>query len=190
MTPNGQRIGYVRVSSGDQNPARQLEGVPLDRVFTEAASAKDTDRPKLQELLGYAREGDVVVVHSMDRLARNVHDLLTLVKGMTAKGIAVEFRKENLSFTGNDSSVSHLMLTVLGAVAQFERDLIRERQREGIEAAKKRGVYRGRKKKLAGERLEELHSRAAGPECKAALAREFGISRETLYQYLRQRPAG
>lgn len=186
MAPAGQRIGYVRVSSGDQNTARQLEGVPLDRVFTEAASAKDTDRPKLQELLGYAREGDVVVVHSMDRLARNVHDLLTLVKGMTAKGIAVEFRKENLSFTGNDSSISHLMLTVLGAVAQFERDLIRERQREGIEAAKKRGVYRGRRKALTPEQAAELARRAAAGESKSELAREAGVSRETLYQHLRQ----
>ncbi|MBX9624002.1 MAG: recombinase family protein [Gemmataceae bacterium] len=136
--------------------------------------------------MGYAREGDVVVVHSMDRLARNVHDLLTLVKGMTAKGIAVEFRKENLSFTGNDSSISHLMLTVLGAVAQFERDLIRERQREGIEAAKKRGVYRGRRKALTPEQAAELARRAAAGESKSELAREAGVSRETLYQHLRQ----
>jgi DNA invertase Pin-like site-specific DNA recombinase len=182
----GQRIGYIRVSSEEQNPERQLEGEVLDRVFVERASGKDTKRPKLQEMLDYAREGDVVVVHSMDRLARNVDDLRRLVQTLTSDGIGVEFRKENLTFTGNDSSMSHLMLTVLGAVAQFERDLIRERQREGIALAKARGVYRGRNKKLSPERASELVERAAVPsQCKATLAREFGVSRETLYQYLR-----
>jgi DNA invertase Pin-like site-specific DNA recombinase len=185
MAPKGQRIGYIRISSEDQNPERQLEGESLDRVFVERASGKDTKRPKLQEMLDYAREGDVVVVHSMDRLARNVDDLRRLVQTLTSDGIGVEFRKENLTFTGNDSSMSHLMLTVLGAVAQFERDLIRERQREGIALAKARGVYRGRNKKLSPERASELVQRAAVlGQCKATLAREFGISRETLYQYL------
>lgn len=182
----GQRIGYIRVSSADQNPERQLEGESLDRVFVELASGKDTQRPKLQEMLDYAREGDVVVVHSMDRLARNVDDLRRLVQTLTSQGISVEFRKENLTFTGNDSSMSHLMLTVLGAVAQFERDLIRERQKEGIALAKAKGVYRGRKKALSPERAAELVRRAVPGQCKAALAREFEISRETLYGYLRQ----
>jgi DNA invertase Pin-like site-specific DNA recombinase len=187
VTGKGQRIGYIRVSSEEQNPERQLDGDSLDRVFVERASGKDSGRPKLQEMLDYAREGDVVVVHSMDRLARNVDDLRRLVQTLTSQGITVEFRKENLKFTGNDTSMSHLMLTVLGAVAQFERDLIRERQREGIVLAKAKGVYRGRKKKLSPERAVELVQRAVGPsQCKAALAREFEISRETLYQYLRQ----
>lgn len=185
----GQRIGYIRVSSDDQNPERQLEGESLDRAFVERASGKDTQRPKLQEMLGYAREGDVVVVHSMDRLARNVDDLRRLVHTLTSQGISVEFRKENLTFTGNDSSMSHLMLTVLGAVAQFERDLIRERQKEGIALAKARGVYRGRKKALSPERAEEVVRRAELGECKAELAREYNISRETLYGYLRQAKA-
>ena len=190
MTPKGQRIGYVRVSTEDQNPERQLEGVLLDRVFIERASGKDTKRPKLQEMLEYAREGDAVVVHSMDRLARNVDDLRRLVEALTSRGISVEFRKENLSFTGNDGSMAHLMLTILGAVAQFERDLIRERQREGIALAKARGVYRGRNKALTADRAAELVRRAGAGECKAALAREFTISRETLYQYLRHANAG
>jgi DNA invertase Pin-like site-specific DNA recombinase len=187
----GQRIGYVRVSSGDQNPERQLDGVDLDRVFVERASGKDTDRPRLQELQTYAREGDVVVVHSMDRLARNVDDLRRLVQDFTRRGIVVAFRKEALTFTGDDGPMSQLLLTMLGAVAQFERDLIRERQREGIEAAKRRGVYRGRRKALSAEQSAELARRAASGESKAALAREAGVSRETLYQYLRraQRPA-
>ena len=190
MTAKGQRIGYIRVSTEDQNPQRQLDGVELDRVFVERASGKDTDRPQLQELRKYAREGDTVAVHSMDRLARNVDDLRRLVQDFTGRGVIVQFLKESLTFTGDDSPMSQLLLTMLGAVAQFERDLIRERQREGIEAAKRRGVYRGRKKKLDGARLEELRRRAAAHESKAALAREFEISRETLYQYIRERQPG
>jgi len=189
MTAKGQRIGYVRVSSEDQNPDRQLEGEMLDRLFVEKASGKDTSRPVLQEMRNYTREGDTIVVHSMDRLARNVDDLRQFVQELTKSGIAVEFRKENLTFTGQDSSMSHLMLSVLGAVAQFERDLIRERQREGISLAKQRGVYRGRRKKLSSAQMEELVRRAQAGESKAALAREFKISRETLYQSLRQPPA-
>lgn len=186
MAGKGQRIGYVRVSSEDQNPERQLDGVDLDRVFVERASGKDTDRPQLQELRQYVRDGDTLVVHSMDRLARNVDDLRRLVQEFTRRGIVVEFRKEALTFTGDDSPMSQLLLTMLGAVAQFERDLIRERQREGIEAAKRRGVYHGRRKALTPEQAGELARRAADGESKAALAREAGISRETLYQYLRR----
>jgi len=186
MAANGQRIGYIRISSEDQNPDRQLEGQTLDRVFLDKASGKDAQRPALQAMRNYIREGDTVVVHSMDRLARNVEDLLGLVNEFTSDGIVVEFVKDNLRFTGRDSPMSQLMLTVLGAVAQFERDLIRERQREGIALAKQRGVYRGRNRKLSAEQVPELVRRAVAGESKAALAREYGISRETLYQYLRQ----
>src|SRR5262249_43672689 len=149
MTLKGHRIGYVRVSSQDQNPERQLDGVPLDKVFVERASGKDTQRPTLQEMSGYAREGDTVVVHSMDRLARNVDDHRRRVQTLSGKGVNVEFRKETLTFTGDDSPMSQLLLTMLGAVAQFERDLIRERQKEGIALAKARGVYFGRNRKLS-----------------------------------------
>lgn len=189
MSGKGQRIGYVRVSTLDQNAERQLEGVQLDRLFTDRASGKDTDRPQLKALLAYAREGDTIVIHSMDRLARNVDDLRRIVQEQTRRGIRVQFIKENLLFTGEDSPMANLMLTVLGAVGQFERELIRERQREGIALAKQRGVYRGRKRALSPERIAELRARVAGGEKKARLAREFGISRETLYQYLRAAPA-
>src|SRR5690606_28953467 len=113
---------------------------------------KDTDRPQLKALLAYAREGDTIVIHSMDRLARNVDDLRRVVQEQTRRGIRVQFLKENLLFTGEDSPMANLMLTVLGAVGQFERELIRERQREGIALAKQRGVYRGRKRALSPER--------------------------------------
>lgn len=182
----GQRVGYIRVSTIDQNTERQLEGIKLDRTFTDRASGKDTKRPQLEAMLQFVREGDTVVVHSMDRLARNVDDLRRLVIGLTQRGIRVEFVNEALAFTGDDSPMANLLLTMLGAVAQFERELIKERQREGIAVAKQRGVYRGRKRSLTAERAAELRKRVDAGEKKAAVARAFGISRETLYQYLHQ----
>lgn len=181
----GQRVGYVRVSSFDQNPERQLEQVQVDKVFTDKASGKYTLRPQLDALLAFVREGDTVVVHSMDRLARNLDDLRRLVQKLTQRSVRIEFVKEHLTFTGEDSPMANLMLSVMGAFAEFERALIRERQREGIALAKQRGAYRGRKKALSSEQGAELRQRAAAGEQKATLAREFGISRETLYQYLR-----
>ena len=182
---HGQRIGYIRVSSFDQNPERQLEQVQVDKVFTDKASGKDTQRPELDTLLSFVREGDTVVVHSMDRLARNLDDLRRLVQKLTKRGVRIEFVKESLTFTGEDSPMANLMLSVMGAFAEFERALIRERQREGISLAKQRGAYRGRKKALSPEQVAELRQRAAAGEQKTKLARDFGISRETLYQYLR-----
>jgi DNA invertase Pin-like site-specific DNA recombinase len=181
----GHRIGYIRVSSFDQNPERQLEQVEVSKVFTDKASGKDTERPALEQLLAFVREGDTVVVHSMDRLARNLDDLRRLVQQLTQRGVRIEFVKECLTFTGEDSPMANLLLSVMGAFAEFERALIRERQREGIALAKQRGAYRGRKKALTPERVAELRRRVAAGEKKARLAGEFGISRETIYQYLR-----
>ena len=181
----GQRIGYVRVSSFDQNPERQLEHIDVSKVFTDKASGKDVQRPELERLLTFVREGDTVVVHSMDRLARNLDDLRRIVQGLTQRGVRIEFVKEGLTFTGEDSPMANLMLSVMGAFAEFERALIRERQREGIALAKQRGAYRGRKRALLPEQVAELRQRVAVGEQKATLSREFGISRETLYQYLR-----
>jgi len=181
----GQRVGYIRVSSFDQNPERQLEAVPLDRVFTDRASGKDTHRPALEQLLAFVREGDVLVVHSMDRLARNLGDLRRLVSELTGRGIRIEFLKEGLTFTGEDSPMVKLLLSVMGAFGEFERALIRERQREGIAIARKNGKYKGRKPALTAEKIQDLKERVAAGEKKAVIAREFGISRETLYQYLK-----
>ena len=141
-----QTVAYIRVSSVQQNTDRQLVGIERDKEFIEKVSAKDTKRPQLKALLEHVRDGDTVVVHSMDRLARNTKDLLEIVEGLKIKGVSVRFVKENLSFTaGADNSMSNLMLTMLGAVAQFERELMLERQREGIESAKQKGLYKGRK---------------------------------------------
>lgn len=185
----GQQIGYVRVSTEDQNSARQLEGVTMERVFEDKASGRDTGRPGLSACLSHVREGDVLHVHSMDRLARSLDDLRRLVRELTTRGVKVTFHKEGLTFTGNDDPMANLLLSMLGAVAEFERSLIRERQREGIAIAKSKGVYKGRRASLTSEERASLLSRAAGGESKAALAREFGISRETVYQYVKRRTA-
>jgi DNA invertase Pin-like site-specific DNA recombinase len=181
----GQRIGYVRVSTLDQNEKRQLEGQVLDRVFMDKASGRDTARPQLTELLRFVRDGDTLVVHSMDRLARNLDDLRALVQELTRRGVRVEFVKEGLVFTGEDSPMANFMLSVMGAFAEFERSLIRERQREGIALAKQRGAYKGRKKSLTPARAGEMVQRAGNGIPKAVLASDYGISRETVYQYLR-----
>ncbi len=181
----GQRIGYIRVSTFDQNPERQLEGIQVDRTFTEKASGKDVNREQLEVLMTFVRTGDTVVVHSMDRLARNLDDLRRIVQFLTKNGVRIEFIKENLTFTGEDSPMANLMLSVMGAFAEFERALIRERQREGIALAKQRGAYRGRKRALSDADISALKFRVAAGEKKAQVARDFGISRETLYQYLR-----
>lgn len=181
----GEKVGYVRVSSFDQNPERQLENIDLDKIYTDKASGKDVNRPELQELIDYVRDGDTVVVHSMDRLARNLDDLRKLVCQFNGKQVKVQFLKENLIFSGDDSAMSTLLLSIMGAFAEFERSLIRERQLEGIALAKKRGAYRGRKKCLNDEEVEKLKSRVVTGESKSDIARDFGISRETLYQYLK-----
>jgi len=184
-----KRIAYVRVSTVDQNPERQLASIKSespDKTFTDKCSGKDTKRPQLEAMLSFVREGDTVVVHSLDRLGRNVDDLRKLVTDLNSRGVAVQFLKENLTFNGDDSdtSLSKLMFNMLASFAEFERSLIRERQREGIALAKKAGVYRGRKPSLTAEQADDLRKRVAAGEKKAGLAREFGISRETLYAYL------
>jgi DNA invertase Pin-like site-specific DNA recombinase len=181
---SGQQVGYIRVSTLLQNTARQLEGVALDHVFEDKASGKDTARPALKDCMTHVRAGDTLHIHSMDRLARNVDDLRRIVKELTAKRVVVRFHKEGLTFTGEDSPMANLLLTMLGAVAEFERSLIVERQREGIAIAKDRGIYKGRKQSLTPDRAAELRKRALAGEKKAILAREFGISRESVYQYL------
>lgn len=185
---NGHQIAYRRVSAEDQTTARQLEGMTFDFEFEDKASGKDTERPGLAACLQHLRAGDVLHVHSMDRLARSLDDLRRLVKDLTAKGVRVRFHKESQEFTGEDSPMANLMLSMLGAVAEFERALIRERQREGIAVAKAKGVYKGRKASLSPDRRAILRARAAEGESKAALAREFGISRETVYQYIKIQP--
>jgi DNA invertase Pin-like site-specific DNA recombinase len=181
----GQQIAYRRVSSIDQNTERQLDGLKFSAEFEDKCSGKDTSRPALQAMLKHVRSGDTIHVHSMDRISRNLVDLLTLVKDLTGRGVRIQFHKENLTFTGEDSPMSNMMLQIMGAVAEFERAMIRERQREGIRIAQAKGTYRGRKAALSAAKAQELRSRASLPGAnKAALAQEFGITRQTMYSYL------
>jgi DNA invertase Pin-like site-specific DNA recombinase len=180
-----QQIGYVRVSTVEQNTARQLDGVAIDRTFEDKASGKDTKRPQLEACLSHLREGDTLHVHSMDRLSRNLDDLRRVVKDLTGRGVVVHFHKENLIFSGESSPMANLLLSMLGAVAEFERAIIRENQREGIAKAKAEGRYKGRAPALTPERIQELRARVAAGEGKTALATEFKISRQTLYANLK-----
>lgn len=191
ITATGKRIGYVRVSSADQNDARQLDGLALDKVFTDKASGKDTNRPQLMAMLEFVRDGDHIYVHSMDRLSRSLRDLQEVVERLTAKGITIAFVKEGLTFeppaTGADAhktAYSTLMLQLLGAVCQFERALIKERQREGIAIAKTKRLYKGRKPKLDKVGVESLQRMAAEGVSKVDIATKLGISRASVYSYL------
>ncbi|KSU60786.1 MULTISPECIES: recombinase family protein [unclassified Gordonia (in: high G+C Gram-positive bacteria)] len=178
----GQIIGYQRVSTADQNTARQLDGIDIDKTFIDHASGKDTDRPQLAACLEYLREGDELVVHSMDRLARSLVDLRRITDELTERGISVRFVKEGMTFTRDESDpCSVLMLSVMGAVAEFERSLILERQREGIAIAKAEGRYTGRKPSLTDAQAQQVVARLGEGEAAAALAREFGVSRATIY---------
>lgn len=186
MTPaNGHDVGYVRVSSFSQNLDRQLDGVNLEKIFEEKASAKDSKRPVLQECISYLRSGDCLHVHSIDRLARNLIDLQNIVNALNDKGVSVNFHKENMIFTGSDKNpMNKLMLQMMGAFAEFERALIKERQREGIAKAKQMGKQIGRKPVLDAEKVEEIKARILNGEAKSVLAKEYGISRQTLYSAL------
>lgn len=178
----GQVVGYARVSTADQNLDRQREALgDADRVFEEKASAKDRERPVLAEMLAYVREGDTVVVKSPDRLARSTRDLLDLLSELKDKGVAVRFSDSPALDTGTAQGT--FMLTVLGAVAELERELIAERRAEGIALAKKAGKY-DRGPKLSAEQIAVARQRVTEGVPKAVVARDLGVSRQTLYDAL------
>ena len=179
----GQQVGYIRVSSIDQNTVRQLDGLSLDKTFTEKLSGKDTQRPVLQECLAYIRDGDTLHVHSIDRLARNAKDLLNLVEEMIGKGVNLKFHKNNLTFSPDSKDhMAKLQLTMLAAFAEFERELIKERQREGIAIAKAAGKYAMRRK-ITDELIAEAKARTERGESLSRVAKDLKVSRETLYKY-------
>lgn len=183
------RIGYVRVSSLDQNPDRQIEDLKaqqVEKIFMDKISGKSTDRPELQKMLSFIREGDTLIVHSLDRLARNLGDLLGMVEDLTNRGISIRFIAERLDFeAGKDASpTSKLMLSMVGAFAEFERSMIKRRQQEGISLAKERGVYTGRKRSVSDETLQKVKDMVQQgiPLAKAATLNH--VSRSTVYRYL------
>lgn len=178
-------MAYVRVSSALQNEARQLETLnEADRVFTDKMSGSSTGRPALSEMLAYVREGDTVRVASLDRLARNMRDMLALVEALTNEGVTVEFVKENLTFNGQDSAMSKMLLGIFASISEWERATIRERQAEGIAIAKAKGVYKGRKPSLTPQQIAEAQQTIGTGVPKAEVARRLGVSRQTLYSAL------
>lgn len=181
----GQKVGYIRVSSEDQNISRQLEGLEFDRKFIDKYTGKVLDRPEFSQMMKYVREGDHVYVHSMDRLARNLLDLRKTIEELTQRKVTIHFIKENLIFTGDDSPMSMLLLSMMGAFAEFELKLIKERQKEGIRLAKERGVYVGRKKMLNEDQIREVHRLAKEGHKKTKIAEMFNMSREGVYKYLK-----
>ena len=179
------QVGYIRVSTETQNTTRQLEDIEIDKLFVDYASGKSLERPKLNECLSFVREGDTLIIHSMDRLARNLVDLRNIVEMLTQKGVAVQFVKENLTFNNQNNPISQLLLSVMGAFAEFERALINERQKEGITAAKKRGVYTGRKRKLTAEQLQIIQKQICNKEkTPAECAKEYNLNPSTIYRSL------
>lgn len=181
--PTGKVVGYVRVSTADQNPARQIEAIgPVDKLFEEQESGKSrTKRGELAKMLDYVREGDVVRIQSPDRLARSTRDLLDLLDAFVEKDVKVEFIDNPALNVGTPQG--EFMLTVLAAIAQLERHLILERQREGIAIAKAKGVYR-KKPSLTHEQVDDAKKRVAEGVTKARVARDLGVSRQTLYEAL------
>lgn len=189
---SGQIVGYVRVSSNEQNPARQLVAIgAVDEIFTDRISGKSrSERPELDRMLRHVRRGDTVRVSSMDRLARSVIDLTQIIHELNGKEVEVEFTTERLTFApGAEDPFAMFQLHMLGAVAQLERSLIKERQREGIDLARARGVYQGRARKLTPRQVAEAHDMVATGVPKARVARELGCSRRVLYDVLQARGA-
>lgn len=196
-TQKVQTVGYIRVSSLDQNTDRQLDGIVLDKIFTDKMTGSTKERPQLTAMLDYVRYGDTVVVHSLDRLARNFDDLLTIIKRLTQKGVTFKSLQENIAINGtNTSPMDTLILHIFGAIAQFNRSLIREAQKEGIVKAKQKGVYKGRKSVLTQDTVAQIEHLLAKRNSSVDeykkishtdIARQVGISKSSLYRYLQTR---
>lgn len=199
-TQKVQTVGYIRVSTAEQNTDRQLDGIALDRIFTDKMTGSIKDRPQLQAMLDYVRYGDTVVVHSLDRLARSLEDLISIINQLNQKGVSFKSIKDNLTFDGvNNSPMDKFFLHILGAVSELERTLIRERQKEGIEKAKKKGVYKGRKSVLTTDTIAQIESLLAERNSSVEnyktmsntdIAKQVGISKSSLYRYLDKREKG
>mgnify|MGYP000473994593 CR=1 FL=1 len=182
----GQHIGYIRVSTAEQNTGRQLQGIELDKVFEDRVSGKDTKRKQLQACLDYIREGDTLHVHSLDRLARSLHDLERLVSKLVNSGITVKFHKENMVFDQkNSNSMGKLLFQILGAFAEFERNMTRERQMEGIAKAKQEGRHLGRKPKLSKKQEQEVLDLIEQGHKKSEVARMYNIGRTSVYNIVK-----
>lgn len=185
----GENIAYIRVSTVEQNEQRQIDGLKkynIDKWFTEKVSAKDTNRPKLQEMMDYIRKGDTVYIHDFSRLARSTKDLLEIVDYFQEKGVNLVSNKENLD---SSTPTGKLMLTMIGAINEFERQNLLERQREGIAVAKEQGKYKGRQvKEIDNSDFERFYEDYKSRKItKSALAQKLNISRPTLDKLLKDK---
>lgn len=186
---SGKQVGYIRVSTASQKTDRQLDGVVLDKVFEERVSARNAgSREMLKHCLDYLREHDILHVHSIDRLARNMSDLLSIVDDLVKRDVTIRFHSEGLTFAPQkEDPMASLMLHMLGAFAEFERSLIGQRRKEGLEVARKRGKQIGRRKSLSDEDLLAIALKLSKGASKSDLAKEYGVSRTTLYTALYNR---
>ena len=176
-------FNYKRVSTVIQNTERQLQDVPCDRLYEDKLSGKDTNRPEFQTMMNNLRFGDVINVHSLDRVGRNTKDILEIVQQVKDKGCVIHFHKENLKFDGTKTDMySELLLTILAGFSAFERNIILERQREGIAIAKEKGVYKGRKSKLTKEQVNTMKIDFENGLAKTEIAKKYGITRAYVYQ--------
>ena len=180
-------FNYLRVSTILQNTERQLLDVPCDRTYEDKASGKDTNREQFQLMMSNLRSGDVVNVHSLDRVGRNTKDILNLVETIKEIGATIKFHKENLTFDGSKSDLySDLMLTILSGFAQFERNIILERQREGIAIAKMNGKYKGGKQKFKSSDKEEIKKLIEEGVSISQISRTMNCSRPTIYKVINE----
>ena len=183
----GVKVGYIRVSSYEQNPARQevlMKELGVEKLFLDKLSGKDTKRPQLQAMLDYVREGDTVVIESLSRLGRSVKDLIEINEELTKKGVALESKKEKIETL---TASGRLMFNVIASIAQFEREIMLERQREGIAIAKAAGKYKGRKEISKPENWDEVISKWKVREITATKAMEdLGLKRTTIYKLLKE----
>lgn len=184
-----QTIGYKRVSTIDQNPDNQLPGFVLDKVFIDYVSGKTIERPALKEMLAYVRDGDNIIVHAMDRLARNTQDLLQMVSYLNRNNISIRFVVENLTFDGSHNPIAKCMLTMMGAIAEFELSLMQERQKEAVQRAKREGKYKGRPKnafKLSPDQINYIKRSLSMGVPQMKLVRELNVTRTTIRNYMKQ----
>ena len=180
-------FNYLRVSTVLQNTERQLNDVSCDRVYLDKLSGKDTNRPQFQLMMSNLRSGDIVNVHSLDRVGRNTKDILGIVETIKEIGATIKFHKENLTFDGSKNDLySDLMLTILSGFATFERNIILERQREGIEIAKQKGKYKGGKQKFKSSDKEEIKKLIEDGISISEISRIMNCSRPTIYKVINE----
>lgn len=182
----GLRVGYIRVSTTDQKIDRQLESISIDKTFIDYASGRTMERPSFNAMMEFVRDGDIVIVHSMDRLARNLDHLRKIVATLTEKGVSIQFVKENLTFSADSNPLSKLLLSVMGAFSEFEVSLIRERQREGIAIAKAKGKHMGRQSVLSADQINQIKDWVAQGMAKTWIAKQLNINRVSIYYYLKK----